>query len=206
MGGIKRLHLEGQRFGKLTVLSEDGLGRYGRMWLCACDCGGTARVASAHLRKGATKSCGCWRVEFAKTLNLSHGHTQDRIPSREYNSWSGMMSRCGNTSSSHYANYGGRGIRVYERWHNFAEFLAGMGPRPPNTSLDRINNDGNYEPGNCRWATRKQQNNNKRTNIRNRPPPPPPPTPLPSSGPRGAGAWVEHIRNERARAASEPTA
>ncbi len=98
----------------------------------------------------------------------THGHSAAGVTSREYRTWSAMIQRCTNPRYDGYRNYGGRGIEVCERWRTFANFLADMGPRPDGTSLDRVNNDGNYEPGNCRWATRSEQNSNQRAARRTR--------------------------------------
>lgn len=150
--------LHGKRFGRLVAVRFIGHheGRRENYWECACDCGKTHIASGATLRKGATKSCGCIRVE-ATTI-----HGKSTRP--EFSVWKGMLSRCGNPSTNNYANYGGRGISVCDRWReSFAHFLADMGPRPStNHSIDRINNDGNYEPGNVRWATRIEQSHNSR--------------------------------------------
>jgi hypothetical protein len=133
-------------------------------WVCVCDCGSETTPETLKLRSGHTTSCGCLARELHGKIQLSHGGCIGGI-SAEYSVWRGMISRCNSPANRTYANYGGRGIKVCERWLKFENFLADMGKRPDGTTLDRENNDGDYEPGNCRWATAAQQNRNKRSNI-----------------------------------------
>lgn len=151
------INLVGQKFGMLTVVRRNG--RIGRntAWLCRCDCGNETAASTHHLRTGAKVSCGCRR--------LKHGHGgRGERRSSEYCCWFSMIARCANPARAHY---GGRGIRVCDRWSSFESFLADMGPKPsPKHSLDRIDVNGNYEPGNCRWATKKEQARNTRANHR----------------------------------------
>lgn len=159
------------RFSRLVVIGEGEPKRYGsnrhRRAIVQCDCGTVKTVAFLDLKRGTTRSCGCLKSEFATKLCLSrstHGHARTRRWSPEYRRWMSMKARCGNPKHPHYANYGGRGIQVCERWlHSFESFLADMGTLPsPELTLDRIDNDRGYEPGNVRWADRKTQNQNRR--------------------------------------------
>ena len=155
------IDLAGQRFGRLVVSRRAGTTAHRRsLWECRCDCGNTRLVPADNLKRENTRSCGCLRKEVAKELNTVHGGTR----SREFNTWKGMQRRCYLQSAAGFKNYGGRGIAVCDRWlHSFENFLADMGCKPsPKHSIDRINNDGNYEPGNCRWATAKEQRQNRR--------------------------------------------
>lgn len=153
--------LSGRKFGRLTVVRFDSVrNKSHSMWLCDCDCGKTAIVSKVHLVSGRQKSCGCLRREASRIRKSTHG----MYNSPTYNSWANMIQRCTNKNSHKYPDYGGRGITFDSSWIRFESFLEDMGERPNGTTLDRRDNDGNYEPSNCRWATIDQQANNKRNN------------------------------------------
>lgn len=161
--------ITGERFGRLVALNDVGRNKRGWvLWVCCCDCGNTITVPGIYLRSKNTRSCGCLQRDIARQAHIVHGHMPHRAPTKTYNSWMGMKQRCNDPGQKHYSRYGGRGIRVCERWLSFKNFLADMGERPAKMSLDRIDNDGNYEPGNCRWATASQQSKNQRRPRRKR--------------------------------------
>ena len=152
------IDMTGQRFGRLVVIERSGSSKYGRaQWLVQCDCGQMVVTEGASMRSGNSLSCGC-AFEESKYI---HGHYETPT----YKSWANMKNRCQNPNNSRYADYGGRGISVCERWQTFSNFLADMGERLPGTSIDRIDVDGNYEPSNCRWADASTQRRNQRDRI-----------------------------------------
>lgn len=157
-----RINHTGERYGRLVVETFHHQGvRRESYWLCRCDCGETHIVAWGNLRSGDVKSCGCLHDEVAGAARRRHGMTD----SRTYKIWKAMRRRCRNPSNANWTRYGGRGIRVCDRWAIFENFLTDMGDCPSQDhSIDRVNNDGHYEPGNCRWATRHMQSRNRRDN------------------------------------------
>lgn len=168
MGG-KKLHLVGQTYGRLTVTHKVGYSKTAHtgLWGCNCSCGNTTVVSSSNLRTGHTKSCGCYEQECReKTDNkfTLHGHHRNNARSLTYQSWRCMRERCKYPSNASYKHYGAIGIKVCGRWdESLANFIEDMGERPGKEySIDRINPFGNYEPGNCRWATMKEQHRNRR--------------------------------------------
>lgn len=164
-GCIHNHNLINKTFDRLTVISDSGERslNYQIMWKCKCVCGNFVNIRTDALISGATKSCGCLRKEKIKEANTVHGFSN--LP--EYGLWYSMIHRCHSSNDSSYKRYGAIGITVCDRWLNsFELFYTDMGPRPsPEHSIDRINNDGNYEPDNCRWATAEEQQNNRKDNV-----------------------------------------
>lgn len=160
----KRLDLTGERYGYLVALEWIDYVPSSSRWRCICDCGNTTIVRANSLRIGRTQSCGCLHKELLSERSTIHGMSQTLI----YKTWLNLKTRCLNSNSPNFVNYGGRGITICQRWQDsFEYFFADMDSRPsPNHTIERINNDGPYSPDNCTWALPYQQARNMRTNRR----------------------------------------
>lgn len=182
----KLIDITNMKFGRWTVV-ERAEGRENTtkaMWRCACECGNEKIISSEILRRGGSKSCGCYNIEVVRERSITHGMSNHDV----IHIWHGMLDRCFNPNLKHYKNYGGRGISVCERWKDINKFIEDMGERPgPEYSIERVDTNGNYDPSNCKWATRDEQNRNRRLNKTN------------TSGHRGVslvkhtGKWLSYI-------------
>jgi len=161
------------------VIEQDGFDKWGNVqWICQCDCGNKKTIISSNLLNGHTKSCGCYRSEITSKLFFKHG----RYGTPEHRVWRGMIQRCTDLKCEAYKYYGNRGIKICDRWLNFMNFFSDMGKKSsPELTLERVDNNGDYESGNCRWGTRTEQNINQRIQKNNK------------SGVRGV-SWNNHCK------------
>lgn len=163
----KKISHIGVKFGNLLVVSKTTIQTYGNgeyLYSCICDCGKIVLKSIGNLRSGATKSCGCMIRILISKHKTRHGFAKDGQRSKVYRTWAQMRNRCSNPNNPSFKNYGGRGIRVCERWNSFENFRDDMGIPEPHQSIERINNNLDYSPDNCRWATMADQMRNTRAN------------------------------------------
>lgn len=153
--------MQGQVFGRLTVLERDSFSSGKTRWLCRCECGQSTVVIGQLLRNGKTRSCGCLRAERAAETATKHGGYVGRKPTRTMRIWKNMIQRTSNPNCPVYSRYGGAGINVYKTWQTFEGFVADMGEAPDGLTLERVDNSKGYSPDNCRWASYAEQSRNK---------------------------------------------
>lgn len=157
--------ITGQKFGRLTAIGGYDRSTGVTYWDFQCECGIVKSIPVRSVKNGAISSCGCLKSDVMRVRKTSHGYNGRGNRSLVYSSWGGMVARCTNSNIPQWNDYGGRGIKVCDRWLKFENFLADMGECPNGMSIDRIDVNGNYEPGNCRWATPKEQSRNRRNTV-----------------------------------------
>lgn len=168
---MKAINITGERYGRLTAIRQEGSSGGQRMWICICDCGKETKVRQSDLRRGKTKSCGCFKNELIAAAKLKHGGNRRTKVERLYGVWSGIKTRVDNANRECYKNYGGRGIKLCEEWRDYSKFkewAMNNGYQPDakrgKCTIDRIDVDGDYNPQNCRFVDRATQNRNRRKN------------------------------------------
>lgn len=160
---MKKEDLKGRIFGRLFVIKQDNTSKRVK-WICKCECGNYKSISATHLKSGATTSCGCYQKEKASESNKTHNKTHSSL----YNRWKSIKQRCNNPNNKSFPNYGGRDIKICEEWMNFENFYnwAINNGYSKELQLDRIDNNGNYEPNNCRWAKAIDNNHNRRNTVK----------------------------------------
>lgn len=161
-----KINITGERYGRLVAINRLIIPNKRSTWVFKCDCGEEIQRLLEHVRQGTTKSCGCLKIDRTRERSITHGHSVGRKASRTLSAYQKAKERCYNPNIERYPQYGGRGIVMSDEWRkSFTTFLEDMGECPPKMSLDRIDVNGNYEKGNCRWVTSAQQARNRTDNV-----------------------------------------